>query len=294
MDWAVSDEPELWFVPRGTARSGGDDPGALEWVSKYSSFAVSMWGIGTVDGLNERGLAAHALYLDQEDVGFPDPDDRPSVANTLWVQYLLDNFATVAQAVAAINVVRIYSRLIRGEDLGVHVAIEDASGDSAVIEPIGGKLVVHHGRQYTVMANSPTLDHQLENLRRYKVFGGELPPPGDITSSDRFVRAAYFLHYLPEPTSSEEAVARVFQLIANVSVPFGAPYEGGGVYPTWWHSGADLTNAVYYFGATDNPSVFWLNLDAHKDGTEVRRLDPRDPALVGDASEHLVAAELTY
>ncbi len=81
MDWAVSDEPELWFVPRGTERRGGPDEEALRWTSRYSSVVTSMWGVGTVDGMNERGFAAHALYLDPEDVSFPEPDGRPTLAN---------------------------------------------------------------------------------------------------------------------------------------------------------------------------------------------------------------------
>lgn len=294
MDWAVSDEPELWFVPRGTSRTGGNDPDAATWVSIYSSVAVSMWGVGTVDGLNEKGLAVHALYLDPDDVQLADPDGRPAVANALWAQYLLDNFATVAEAVAAVDSIRIFSPLIRGEHLGVHIALEDPSGDSAIIEPIGGSLTVHHGPEYTVMSNSPPLDDQLANLARYRPFGGELPPPGDITSPDRFVRASYFLHYLPEPVTAEHAVAGVFQLISSVSVPFGAPYSDGGVYPTWWHSGADLTHLTYYFGATDSPSIFWIDLDAQRDGAQVLKLNPRDPTLVGEASGHLQPGELLY
>ena len=294
MDWSVSDEPELWFVPRGVTRSGNAGDTSLGWTSNYSSVVVSMWGIGTVDGLNEKGLAAHALYLDLEDVEFPAPDGRPALATTLWVQYLLDSFPSVADAIAHLDEVRIFSPDIRGQELGIHIALEDASGDSAIIEPIGGRLVVHHGREFTVMSNSPTLDEQLANRSRYRAFGGELPPPGDITSLDRFVRASYFLHYLPEPENVEQAVAGVFQLIANVSVPYGAPYSDGGVYPTWWQSGADLTNGVYYFGSTRSPSIFWVSLDRLRDGTEVRRLDPRDETLVGEQSARLEPATLPY
>lgn len=294
MDWSVSDEPELWFVPAGTPRVGNADEDSHHWTSLYGSVATSMWGIGTVDGMNDRGLAAHALYLDPEDVAFAAPDGRPSVANAMWVQYLLDNYATVAEAVADIDRVRITSPSLRGMQLGVHIALEDASGDSAIIEPLGGELVVHHGREYTVMANSPTLDKQLENLARFRPFGGELPPPGDITSEDRFVRSAYFLHYLPEPESVEEAVAGVFQLIANVSAPYGAPYSTGDVYPTWWRSGADLTNRVYYFGSTRSPNIFWVSLDDLADVHEVRKIDPRVLTLVGDQTADLQPAELLY
>ncbi|AZS36433.1 Penicillin acylase [Microbacterium lemovicicum] len=294
MDWAVSDEPELWFVPRGTERRGGPDEEALRWTSRYSSVVTSMWGVGTVDGMNERGFAAHALYLDPEDVSFPEPDGRPTLANALWTQYLLDSYATVAEAVADLDRVRITSPLFRGLEMGVHIALEDASGDAAVIEPIDGALVVHHGPEYTVMANSPALDEQLANLARYRPFGGELPPPGDITSLDRFVRAAYFLHHLPEPENEEQAVAGVFQLIANVSVPFGAPYSTGDVYPTWWRAGADLTNRVYYFGATRSPNIFWVCLDDLAGTAEVRRLDPTQLSLVGDQTRGLEPATLSY
>lgn len=294
MDWSVSDEPELWYLPPGLTRSGNADQASLTWTSQHGSVVTSMWGMGTVDGLNDKGLAAHALYLDPEDVAFPAVDGRPSVANALWVQYLLDNYSTVAEAIADIDRVRITSPLFRGLELGVHIALEDASGDSAIIEPLDGRLVVHHGREYAVMANSPTLDKQLENLSRYRPFGGELPPPGDITSADRFVRSSYFLHYLPEPENVEEAVAGVFQLIANVSVPYGAPYSTGDVYPTWWRSGADLTNRVYYFGSTRSPNIFWITLDDLADAGEVRKLDPRDPTRVGDQTAELEPATLLY
>ena len=294
MDWSVSDEPELWYLPPGLTRSGNSDQASLTWTSQHGSVVTSMWGMGTVDGLNDKGLAAHALYLDPEDVAFPAVDGRPSVANALWVQYLLDNYSTVAEAIADIDRVRITSPLFRGLELGVHIALEDASGDSAIIEPLDGRLVVHHGREYAVMANSPTLDKQLENLSRYRPFGGELPPPGDITSADRFVRSSYFLHYLPEPENVEEAVAGVFQLIANVSVPYGAPYSTGDVYPTWWRSGADLTNRVYYFGSTRSPNIFWITLDDLADAGEVRKLDPRDPTRVGDQTAELEPATLLY
>jgi glycosyltransferase involved in cell wall biosynthesis len=54
--------------------------------------------------------------------------------------------------------------------MGAHLALEDPSGDSAIIEPIDGELVVHHGAEYTVMANSPAYDEQLANLSRYEGF----------------------------------------------------------------------------------------------------------------------------
>ncbi|MDF2443283.1 MAG: hypothetical protein JWR01_1486 [Subtercola sp.] len=79
-----------------------------------------------------------------------------------------------------------------------------------------------------------------------------------------------------------------------MAVPYGAPYRDGGVYPTWWESGADLTNGTYYFVSTRSPSMFWVSLADLADGTEVLRLDPRDETLVGASEARLEPAALPY
>ncbi len=211
----------------------------------------------------------------------------------MWVQYVLDNFGSVAEVVRAVADVRIVSVPVRGHDMGCHLAIEDASGDSAIIEPIDGRLVVHHGREYAVIANSPTYDEQLANLARYRPFGGELPPPGDISSLDRFVRASYFLHYLPEPATLEEAMAGVFRIAGTVAVPPGSPYEDGGVYPTWWTAGADLTNLTYYFWASESPTLTWVDLAGPAPST-VTAINPRQVGLSGDIGHRCEPTVLAY
>ena len=70
MDWPESTEPVLTVFPRGMKRNGGrlgpvevvkDNP--VTWTTKYGSLVTTVYGIGTADGFNERGLAAHMLYL---------------------------------------------------------------------------------------------------------------------------------------------------------------------------------------------------------------------------------------
>lgn len=284
MDWAVTDEPQLWALPRGACRSGGL-AGSVQWESRFASVALSFFDSGTVDGLNERGLAAHLLYLD--DAGYAAPTARPVIGNTNWAQWVLDNFATVADAVDAMQELSIASVAVRGEHLGSHLALEDDTGDSAIVEPLGGRLVIHHGPEYQVMANSPTYDEQLANLHRYRPFGGDLPLPGDIFSADRFVRATYFLGHLPEPTTYSEAVAGVVHIAGNVAVPPGAPYDDVGVYPTWWTAAADLDARTFYFWGRLSPSVIWVDMERLDltEGTPIRRLDPEDPTLQGDVTD---------
>jgi penicillin V acylase-like amidase (Ntn superfamily) len=286
MDWQVSDEPRLWTLPAGMHRSGGV-PDGLSWQSQYGSVGLSMWDAGTSDGVNDQGLGAHLLYLEAADFGAPDA--RPAIANTHWAQWVLDNFATVADAVDAMSSVRITSNPLRGQRLNCHLAIDDVTGDSAIIEAIDGKLVVHHGQEFGVMANDPLFDDQLANLHRYRPFGGDLPLPGDILSTDRFVRATYFLAHLPPPRNVDEAVAGVIHIGSNVAVPPGAPYDDFSVYPTWWMSAIDLTNRTYYFWSRLSPALTWLSLDVIdlSAGAPIRALQMEKSDLAGDIAPDL-------
>jgi len=290
MDWAISDDPVLWAVPQGTKRMSGD----TAWESRYGVVGLSMWDSGTTDAVNSAGLAAHALYLGSAD--FAAPGTRGAVSNLLWAQWIVDHCATVDEAVRAVADVPVVSAPIRGQEMGCHLALEDASGDSAIVEPIGGELRVHHGRDYQVMANDPPYAEQLENLRRYHPFGGDEPVPGGIESIDRFVRAAYFLHYLPEPADLAGAIAGVVNIAGTVACPPGAPYGDFGVYPTWWTSAIDLTNLTYYFWSHASPSLIWADLSGIDlgPGAPVLAMNPRDTSLTGDVTGRLVPAGLTY
>jgi choloylglycine hydrolase len=111
---------------------------------------------------------------------------------------------------------------------------------------------------------------------------------------DRFVRASYFLHYLPKPETTNQALAGVFQLIQNVAVPFGAPDADWGVYPTWWYSVCDLDEPTYYFQSRLSATPVWIRLSDIANGTQVLRIDPSDPTLFGDVSELLTPGILPF
>jgi choloylglycine hydrolase len=86
------------------------------------------------------------------------------ISLSTWPQYVLDNFATVAEAVAdrQQDEFRVQTvALGNARPANMHLVISDASGDSAVFEYVEGKLVMHHGKQYKVVTNSPTYDKQL-------------------------------------------------------------------------------------------------------------------------------------
>jgi penicillin V acylase-like amidase (Ntn superfamily) len=304
MDWPESTEPVLTVFPRGLSRDGGkvgpdavvkDNP--AKWTSKYGSLVTTIYGIGTADGINEAGLGAHMLYLNAADYGTRDAS-KPGVQAALWAQYLLDNAATVAEAVKLFEGIQIVMAEARGHKANVHLAIEDASGDSAIIEYIGGKPVVHHGREYTIMTNDPTYDEQLALLKKqdFSKPSSDMPLPGNVNPRDRFQRAAYYSALLPKPKNEREAAASILAVVRNVSVPFGAPYKGFGIYNTEYRTALDLKAKRYYFELTTSPNVIWadltkMNFDA---GQPVRTLNPDDIALSGDVGANFKESPSPY
>jgi choloylglycine hydrolase len=182
----------------------------------------------------------------------------------LWGRYLLDNAATVTEALALMSRLQPVMVEIHGHKANLHLAIEDAGGDSAIVEFIDGKPRVHHGLQHTVMTNDPPFDQQRANLARYDF---------------------------------RAAVANVMAIARNVSAPFGAPNNPPGtLYNTGYRTVVDATNRRNLFKMADQPNVVWLRLDAFdlRNGAPVRKLDPTDVALSGDVSARFRPAKLPF
>lgn len=306
MDWPYSFNSHLYVIPRGFTHDGSGGVNSLTWTSKYG--AVEIAGTtdpngpvdGVFDGMNEAGLVANLLYLGEADFGQAPADDRPRLSFAGWVQYVLSSFATVNEVVEAFTDPSIYIVPIkfgptRSAEPTVHLSVSDASGDSAIIEYLDGTPVIHHGREYQVMTNSPTYDEQLQLNAAWQ--GQDLTKnlPGSIQSKDRFVRASYYLSRLPETTDERRAVAGVLSVIRNTSVPWGVgDPEHPNISPTYWRTIADSTNKVYYFESTLSPNIVWVNLNHlnFDPGSGIRAVPVEDNySLIGSINGDLFPTE---
>lgn len=281
MDFSIEIPANQWIFPRGMKRNGEVGASSIEWTSKYGSLVVSSWDISTADGMNEKGLVANMLWLvASEYPQFQKNGPAKGMAISLWAQYALDNFATVAEAVRAFekNEFAIVSDFIPGTDkfTTVHLSLSDATGDNAILEYIGGKLVIHHSPDYVVMTNDPPYKEQLAISKYWEQIPGKNFLPGSVTSPDRFARASFFIKAIPQTDNTRVAVASVFSVIRNVSVPYGFEIEG---YPnlstTRWRTVADQKNLVYYFESALTPNTFWVDLKLidFSEKAPVRKLD---------------------
>lgn len=170
---------------------------------------------------------------------------------------MLDNFATVAEAVAALREVPSYLVAVEtpdGHAGSVPLAISDPSGDSAIFEYVAGNLRIHHGRQYQVMTNSPVYDQQLALNAYWEQIGGTTMLPGTNRAADRFVRASFYIKAIPQTADTVKALA-------------------------------SQKNRVYYFESSQSPFLLWLALDEldFSEGAPSKRLTlTEESALVED------------
>ncbi len=263
MDWAQPLEVNLWAFPAGLDRDGNAGDRSLKWTSKYGSVAATCYDKLVADGMNEKGLVVNVLYLSSS--VYPKFDGtRPTLSIGAWAQYVLDSFATVDEAVMILKdqPFQLGALIMPGGHAGtVHLAIADATGDSAILEYIDGKLVVHHGKQYSVMTNDPPYDQQLALNSYWQEVGGNVMLPGTERPADRFVRASYYLGEALQTPDERKQIATVFSIVRNVSVPIGAEHVGQpNVAATLWRIVADQKRGVYYFELTDTPNIFWVDL----------------------------------
>lgn len=297
MDWMEDPGSEVWCFPRGLQRHGNAGAESLTWKSRYGSVVVSFYGVASVDGMNERGLVVNTLYLAESDYGKP-VAGRPNLSIGGWAQYVLDSYATVVEAVAGLEKepFTVVAPILPNGSPGVgHLAISDASGDSAIIEYVDGTLMIHHSRDYTVMTNSPPFDQQLALNAYWQEIGGDVMLPGTARASDRFVRTSYYVNGLPKNLTGTPAIAAVFSVIRNASAPMGVSTPGKpNVASTIWRTVHDQKTRTVYFDSATSPTIFWMPLENFdfSAGASVLRLPLKGgQTYSGDASEAFEKAE---
>ncbi len=310
MDWKEDMKSDLWIFPRGMSRQGLAGPQSINWESRYGSVVTSGYGLASTDGMNEKGLVGNLLFLVEANYGKPAPNAKV-LAISLWLQYFLDNYATVSEAVAAQQknpLQLVFSKIIpNGSEPTLHLSISDPTGDSAIFEYVDGKLNIYHGKEYKVLTNSPVYNEQLAINNYWKEIGGFAFLPGTNRSADRFARASFYLDAIPKKADPNyigavpgksydyQAVSQVMSISRGVSVPLGISIpDKPNLSSTIWRTIADQKNKVYYFDSATRPNVIWVAFDKvdFRKGTPVKKLDLQNNQIYsGDVSSHFTASK---
>lgn len=294
MDWKEDIGTNLWALPRGVARDGAAGPTSLRWTSRYGSLVATGYDIATADGLNEAGLMVNGQWMTES--VYPKADGKtPTIAISIFGQYLLDQFATVAEAVAWLRAHPLL--VLTGEVPGqpgrlatMHFSLSDSSGDSAIVEWIDGRMVIHHDRAHRVMTNEPAFPEQLAITSYWREIGGVQFLPGTNRAADRFARASFYMDAVVKSDDPRVAAAATFSVMRNASVPLGITTpDRPNISSTRWRVVADHKDRLYYFESTVSPNIFWVDLKKLDFGPRagVRKLD------LGPDQSNLFAGEVS-
>lgn len=160
----------------------------LTWTAAYGSLSFNQNGREfPYGGMNQAGLVIEQMMHEDQAPGYPAPDERHGFEELQWIQYQLDMSATVAQVVASDATVRIS----RASIAPLHFLASDAQGNVAVIEYVGGRMVVHAGEDLrcAALANT-TYDLSLEYRAKLDAAGSAPSRARTRSSLDRFATAA--------------------------------------------------------------------------------------------------------
>jgi choloylglycine hydrolase len=210
----------------------------VTWVSRYGSITLTCYGRDFIEGgMNEAGLVIDETSLYAV---YPPEDGRPGVSCAQWMQYQLDNYATVDEVLLNLDE-------LRPDGEGWHYLVTDSTGASAAIEYLKGAPTVYAGDSLEVPALTNTTYRQaLSHIAMEKAFGGDIDIASGSDSYGRFVRmAALMRDYVPSRSGS--AVDYAFMILDQVSCD-----------ETLRSVVYDATAKAVYWKTPKNPEVRWL------------------------------------
>jgi penicillin V acylase-like amidase (Ntn superfamily) len=207
-DW-VSGNGMLVVNARGVQKTSlvGIDEKTVSWTSKYGSISFNQFGKEFPHGgMNEKGLVIELMWLDG--TGYPAKDNRGALSELQWIQYQLDNCATVTDVIASDKTVRIENN----NATPLHFLVADGSGKAATIEFINGKLVAHTGKELNqpVLTNTKYTD-AVKQVAQNKSGGFE------DNSVERFATACNLVKHFSETKSDYNIVDYAFDILSEVA-----------------------------------------------------------------------------
>ena len=181
-----------------------------KWVSKFGSVTFTQYGRDfPLGGMNEAGLVVELLWLDT--TIYPPRDTRPTVNEFQWLQYQLDNYASVSEIIAHASELRTMQSIAKA-----HYMACDANAECAVFENVAGQLVIHSGTDLPVHTlTNHTYDESLAFLKNYVGFGGSLPIPKGRSSEERYVRGTTLAQSFP---AGGEPISFAFDTLSRVAM----------------------------------------------------------------------------
>ena len=231
------------------------------------------------DAANERGLYVAGLnYIGN--ARYQAISERKTIlAPYEMIPYLLSKCATVKETEYELEKISLADIQFSPDmpTAELHFFIAD-KGSSIVVEPDADGLKIYKN-PVGILTNNPPFPMQLfslnnyinltsepaENrfcsaldLKRYSFGMGAIGLPGDLSSTSRFVRAAF--HKVN--AVKRDNLADIMHLLSSVSMPEGSVRLGCGYERTEYTSAIDLSRLIYSYRTYESPCTYAVKMSS--------------------------------
>lgn len=244
------------------------------------------------DGINSEGLTGGCFYFEEatctSEESLIKKDKKPVVMDELVALFLsqcanVEEVAFLASKLAVINKSTRNKMLDLETFLPLHQMFTDASGKSIILEAVNnGELKVYENTSGSI-ANSPTYDWHLTNLRNYVNLSDYTKPllelgdltikdiesgsglnglPGDYTSPSRYIKITFLSKMMDKPDDSH-ALNDLYNVFCSVIIPKGIEKDSPtkSDYTAYW-AGYDINNKELQLKPTASETFTKVTLDS--------------------------------
>ncbi len=242
------------------------------------------------DATNEKGLSMAGLNFPDNADYKPQTEDKVDVTPFEFIPWVLGQFTTVEEvkgALVDLNLVAIdFSEQFPLSPLHWIISDRDAS---ITVESVKEGLRVYDN-PVGVLTNNPTFDKQMFHLNDFMhlsvdppqaTFSDKVPfdvysrgmgaigLPGDLSSSSRFVKAAFTKLNSVSGDSESESVSQFFQILGSVAQQRGCVRLAPDTYEiTIYSSCCNTDRGIYYYTTYENSQITGVDMHATDlDGT---------------------------
>lgn len=244
----------------------------------------AMIGMAIVEGgyplyyeaTNECGLSMAGLNFPGNAVYFPETEGKDNITPfelIPWVLGQCENLQEAKQKFARLNITKIaFSEKYPLSPL--HWMVSDRCA-SLVLEQTEKGLAIYDN-PVNVLTNNPPFPYHLYNLQNYLNVTAQEPEnrfaeavsitpysrgmggiglPGDLSSSSRFIRAAFTKFNSVDDGSEESSVSQFFHILDAVAQQRGCCHVGKAYEITQYSSCCNTNKGIYYYKTYDNSQI---------------------------------------
>ena len=236
----------------------------------------------------EKGLSMAGLNFPGNADYKPEAEGKDNVTPFEFIPWILGQCADVSEARVLLERINLVDICFSPELplATLHWIISDRE-ESITVESVKDGLKVYDN-PVGVLTNNPTFDYHMTNLCNYMSLSSEAPVnsfsdkvkletysrgmgamglPGDLSSSSRFVKAAFTKLNSLSGDSESASISQFFHILGSVAQQRGCVHMGEGKYEiTIYSSCCNTDKGIYYYTTYENSQI--TGIDMHHENLD--------------------------